>query len=153
MSALAFDPNKAHPLGWVKSALVDGDELGSYVKDHVGAYDILEEVAHSHNLSQLYGLQPRDIVEGNGVSWSTPAINDWVLRTGGKKLSNGQPVFASTSVIFLPPGGPRKQVTAAVDHPTASSVGKVLAIVGGGLAALGALGAGIAIWRGRRRRT
>lgn len=111
------------PSGWVATHLLDGDELAT--------------------LGPLYHVAPRAIVEANGTTWSTPAINAWVLRTGGITLTNGQPVFARTSIIFLPAGGPR----AAVAAPSPSTSSKAA----GGLGLLALLAAGaFAIFGGKR---
>lgn len=109
---------------FVPTRLRDGDELGSFA-GHV--------VEKSRNLSMLYGLTPRQIVEANGVSFTTSAIDEWVLRTGGKRLSNGQPVFSSSSVILLPEGGPRPAVGAPPSTPAPVAVGAGFGL----LAALG----------------
>ncbi len=84
---------------WVQTRLQDDDQL-----------DVSDR---SHSLVKLYGLTARQIVEGNGIAFTSPAIEGdggWVENTGGKKLSNGRWVFSSGSVILLPPGGPRAAV-------------------------------------------
>lgn len=117
-------------IDWVKTRLLKGDELGSF-KGH--------EVSPEHDLARLYGVTARQIVEGNGVVFDTAPINAWVLATGGKKLSNGQPVFTENSVILLPPGGPRNAAANAPPKKKSSTVVIVGAVVG--VAALAALAA------------
>lgn len=102
MAIATIVEGQPHPLGWVKTRLRTGDELGSF-----GSHKVPPE----HDLARLYGISAQKIVEGNGVIFDTEPINEWVMRTGGKRLSNGQEVFADTSVIYLPPGGPRPPFT------------------------------------------
>lgn len=127
-----------HPLGWVKTALQDGDELGAFPGHSVPAL---------HDLAALYGISAKEIVEGNGVVFDADPIDRWVLDTGGKQLSNGQPVFAKTSVIWLPPNGPRPRAgsrsTAVVKKSTS-----VWWWVGAGTVLAGAIG--YAAWAGKK---
>jgi hypothetical protein len=96
------------PAGWVATQLQDGDQL-----------DNAPTIAHS--LAKIYPATARQIVEGNGVAFTSPAIEGdggWVRRTGGRKLSNGRWVFSSNSVIFLPAGGPRSAVSGSSSDTT-----------------------------------
>lgn len=108
---------------WAAAHLLDGDELGSTsTRNVVGA----------HDLARLYGVTAQEIVARNGVQFTSSAIDAWVLRTGGKKLSNGQPVFTARSVILLPIGGPRAPASSAPAEAAAPSVlPMVLGAVGG----------------------
>jgi len=105
-------------IDWALSQLNDGDELGSQ-PNHL--------VPVPRNLASLYArplgvpravnpidtnsarLAARAIVEGNGIEFTDKAINDWIVRTGGRMQDNGVAVFTSGSKIRLPPGGPRQQ--------------------------------------------
>lgn len=118
----------------VLSHLLDGDELGQ-LRD-VNGKPLGALVPPSHDLAALYRTTARAIVEANGVRFRTADIDAWVMDTGGKRLSNGQPVFAATSRILLPAGGARSPVTS-----TGPSTGAVAA-GGGGLLLL----AGVAAW-------
>lgn len=120
---------------WIPVRLQAGDELGSQ-PGHTPA--------RGHDLAALYGLTARAIVEGNGVRWDATAINAWVLRTGGVKLSNGQPVFSAASIIRLPAGGPRPAVTPPATATTQPSKAKW---VFGGLLATAAAAAAYAATR------
>lgn len=84
------------PAGWCLTQLDDGDMLSTLV--------------------HVYDVTPEEIVKANGVPWSTPHINEWVIKTGGRWLPEvaGEPpvpgsppgkgwaVFTSKSRIYLP---------------------------------------------------
>ncbi len=126
---------------WVSTRLEALDELG----DQPG-----HDVAAAHDLGELYApslgpvtvppggtlaqARARRIVEGNGIAWTTSAVNAWVLRVNGERNANGVPVFTSRSVILLPRGGPRPAVTQG-PAPTAAAGGIGL----GAVAFVGAL--------------
>ena len=54
------------------------------------------------SLAAQYGISAKEIVTGNGVAFTTSAIDAWVIATGGIRLSNGQAVFSGNSTILLP---------------------------------------------------
>jgi hypothetical protein len=104
-----------------------------------------------HSLADLYHLTPRQIVEEyNGVKWTRDAIDRWVMDTGGfrrpfvesnpydAKRRLGWASFSEKSVIFLPPGGPRKPLV--VGKPELSAKG--WAVVAAVVAAIAAAAAG-----------
>lgn len=116
MSIAVITPGRPHPLGWVPSRLLRGDELGDQPR-------ISHFPERRHNLEKLYRISPQQIVEGNGVAFRTADIDAWVMETGGTRLVNGQAVFSEASVIFLPPNGPRLPV--APTKPPASTGARV----------------------------
>lgn len=130
MTISVITPGRPHPLGWVPCRLLLGDELGDQPR-------INHFPPRNHNLEKLYRLSPQQIVDGNGVAFRSAEIDAWVMETGGVRLTNGQAVFSSASVIFLPPNGPRLPV--APTKPPASTGARI------GIFALLAL-AGWALW-------
>lgn len=98
------------------------------------------------SLAKKYGVSAEEIVDKNGINWSSKAINAWVLEIGGKKLSSGAVVMVPGVVVNLP-DTPLKEYEdpAAQMAPQASAVqtsGPTPWWVWGGLG----LG-GFALWR------
>lgn len=72
-------------------------------------------------LAPLYGLQAKEIVLGNGVSWNSAAIEGdagWVRQRGSRTKLGARWVFDSNTTILLPRGGPRSEVGAGTPTPT-----------------------------------
>jgi hypothetical protein len=117
-----------HPLGWVPTVLKTDDELGTF-PGHV--------VPRARNLAELYDLSARAIVEGNGYAFTSDAIEGdggWIhdLHAAGLggRLVNGKWHFTGGTVIFLPPGGPRRPAI-VVAPERASRAGVALALLFG----------------------
>lgn len=87
----------AAPVKWVSKNTLENDSLDS--------------------LAFAYGTTAREIAAQNGVKWSTPSIQDWVISKGGKLLAynskshpfssgprakEGWAVFTAKSKIKLP---------------------------------------------------
>lgn len=124
----------------VPSRLLDDDEL----LKPAGVRD------RSNSLQDVYGVPWQIIVrDWNGVTLNKQAIDQWVMRTGGKRLAFdpaqpfdaakrlGWAVFTKDSVIMLRRGGPRVEAGGKAPPSTKKKA------LGAG-AALLALGA--AVW-------
>lgn len=91
-------------------------------------------------LADKFGVTAQQIAAANGVSWSTDAINQWVLQKGGKWLPGKEhTVFNPGDVILLP---------AKAGGGGASAASKKAGFSWGSLLLWGALGYGVyAIWK------
>jgi len=69
---------------WIETPTLDGDTLSS--------------------LSRAYGVSAQEITDANDVPFSSTAINQWVVSSGGKYRSgsSGETVFTGKSKIMLP---------------------------------------------------
>ena len=88
---------------WVPTRLRLNDRLGGGPDDH--------------DLSKLFHVTPREIAAQNGTTFTTAAVNEWVVRTGGELMPTGVTRFTDDSVILLPANGPRQMVNVVPDSP------------------------------------
>lgn len=135
MSVAVVRKGAPHPLGWVPTVLKTDDELGSFPG---------HDVPRARNLAELYDVSAKAIVEGNGYAFTSDAIEGdggWIhdlhVDGLGGKLVNGKWHFTGGTVIFLPPGGPRRPAI-VVAPERASRAGVALALIFGVPAAIAA---------------